>query len=84
MTPILLLAITGIFVSVAVLAGFVTWSMLERQSPDQRRIRALVGGGAATGVVVGEPRGALTHTVNRSSASGSPFRISFWRRVVFR
>jgi tight adherence protein C len=65
--PILLIALTGIFVSVAILAGFLTWSMLERQAPDQKRIRALVGGGP-TGVVVNEARPQLTHAFDPTLA----------------
>jgi len=65
--PILLIALTGIFVSVAILAGFLTWSMLERQAPDQKRIRALVGGGP-TGVVVNEARPQLAHAFDPTLA----------------
>jgi tight adherence protein C len=69
----LLLAVCGAFVSVAVMAGFVAWSVLERQSPDQRRIRAVVSAAGATGIVVGpSPRG-LTDTLDPALAQLSKF-----------
>jgi tight adherence protein C len=53
MSPALLLAISGIFISTAVLVGMVTSWWLARNSPEQRRLRTLAQG-AAGSVVLGQ------------------------------
>jgi tight adherence protein C len=62
LSPALLLALSGVFVSVALLAGFATWTLVARQTPEQRRIRAIVGGGASG--IVTEPAQRLTDTLD--------------------
>ncbi len=56
MAPILLVALTGIFVSLAVLAGFVAWSMRERRRLSVLGVRVAVTTGvlASAGVLTYE------------------------------
>ena len=55
MTAPLLIAIVGVFIAVAVLAGGVTAWLLVRTAPEQRRLRTIVAGTGSVGILAETP-----------------------------
>ena len=55
MTAPLLLAIIGVFVAVALLAGGATAWLLARSTPEQRRFRTMVAGTGSVGILAQTP-----------------------------
>jgi tight adherence protein C len=54
-TPALLIALIGVFVMVAVLAGATTAWLLARTAPEQRRLRTMAAGGGSMGILAQTP-----------------------------
>jgi tight adherence protein C len=72
MTPEVLLAVSGMFVTVAILAGSTASWWLARNAPEQRRLRNLAPV-STTGVVAVTEKGALTEGVDATLANLSRY-----------
>ena len=55
MTPQLLIALVGVFIAVAMLAGVATSWVLARTTPEQRRLRTVVAGNDSVGILTHAP-----------------------------
>ena len=59
MTPALMIALVGVFVTVAILVGVTASWLIARSAPEQRRLRTVLSGADSTGILVPTP--VLTH-----------------------